>query len=72
MKEKVSYIIRKDGEYLVALAYLDSKTPRWSVSAWDAVRIIWREDADRIVEKLGGEVLKFSNVRGVIDEQIPE
>ena len=68
MKEKVSYIIRKDGQYLVAIAYTDSKTPRWSVSAWDAVRIMWRQDAERVAEKTGGEVIVFSNVKGVIED----
>ena len=67
MKEKFSFIIRKDGEYLVALAYLDSKTPRWSISAWDAVRIMWFQDAQRVADKLGGEIVRFSNIRGVID-----
>lgn len=66
MKEKVTYIIRKDGEFLVAIAYTDSKTPRWSLSAWDAVRFQWYQDARRVVDLLGGEIVKFSNIHGVI------
>ena len=67
MKEKITFIVRKDGEYLVALAYLDSKTPRWSNSAWDAVRIMWFQDAKRIADYLDAEIVRFSNIRGVID-----
>ena len=67
MIEEITFIVRKDGEYLVALAYLDSKTPRWSISAWDAVRIMWFQDAQRLADKFGGEIVRFSNIRGVID-----
>ena len=66
MKEKVSYIISKGNEYLVAIAYTDSKTPRWSTSAWDAVRIIWYQDAQRVADAVGGKILKFSNLKGVL------
>lgn len=68
MKEKVSYIIRKDGQYLVAIAYTDSKTPRWSVSAWDAVRIMWIDEAEKVAAKVGGEVVMFSNIHGVYEK----
>lgn len=68
MKEKMSFIIRKGREYLVAIAYTDSKTPRWSRSAWDAVRILWLDDAKRVADKVGGEILRFSNLRGIVDE----
>ena len=66
MTEKVTYIIRKGGEFLVAIAYTDSKTPRWSNSAWDAVRFTWYQDARRVADILGGEIIKFSNIHGVL------
>ncbi len=67
MKEKIGYIIRRGSVFLVAIAYYDSKTPRWSNSAWDAVRIPRREEADRLADYFGGEVLTFSNLRGVTE-----
>ena len=67
MKEKEQWIIRRGVEYLVAIAYLDSRTPRWSRSPWDAVRIPWRDEADRVAKKFGADVLRFSNVKGVME-----
>ena len=65
MKERISWIVRRTGEYLVALAYTDSKTPRWSRSAWDAVRITTPEEARRLADYFGAEVREFSNLNGV-------
>ena len=67
MKERVSWIVRRGNQYLVALAYTDSKTPRWSNSAYDAVRIRFRDEADRLARYFGAEVLRFSNVKGVLE-----
>lgn len=67
MKPKLTYIIRRDSEYLVAIAYSDSKTARWSPSAWDAVRIPWLDEAQKVARIFGAEIVRFSNVDGVIE-----
>ena len=67
MKDTEKWVIRRGVEYLVAIAYLDSRTPRWSRSPWDALRIPWRDEADRVARHFGGEVLRFSQTKGVIE-----
>jgi len=63
------FIVRRGTEYLVAIAYLDSKTPRWSISPYDAVRIPWRDDADRVARIVGGEVVLFDQTTGDVTEK---
>ena len=68
MKGKKHFIIRRGTEYLVAIAYTDSKTPRWSISPYDAVRIPWRDDAERVARIVGGEVVLFDKTTGDVEE----
>ena len=67
MKEKIRYVVRRGTKYLVAIAYTDSKTPRWSDSAYDAVRIADRADAEELARMFGADICLFSNLKGVME-----
>ena len=68
MQEQIRYVVRRGGEYLVALAYKDSKTARWSKHAFDAVRIPWLDEAKHLADYFGAEVVTFSTTKGVIEQ----
>ena len=65
-EERLRYIIQKGNEFLVAIAYTDTKLPRYSMSPWDAAPIERKEDAERVAEKVGGDVKVFNPVSGVM------
>ena len=63
IRRKTGLIIRRKGEYLVG-TILYSTDLRWSISPWDAWRTRKPEDARRVAEKVGGEIVLFNPVSG--------
>ena len=63
----ITYVIRRGVEYLAGLPYNRAQSARWSIYAWDAVRIRKRGDALDVARVVGGDVLEFSNANGVIE-----
>ena len=60
-------IIRKDGEYLVAVQ-IETKKLVWSKSPWDAwwTRTKWQ--AVRVADRINGEIFLFNPVLGQIKQ----
>lgn len=52
-----TWIIIKDGQYLKAAVY---GVPRWSNNRSDAAHIDQFSDAERVAEKVGGEVRRLN------------
>ena len=63
IREHTGLIIKKDGYYLVG-TILYSTDLRWSASPYDAWKTRRRESAQRVAEKVGGEILLFNPVAG--------
>ena len=57
-------IIRKNGEYLVALPYSDTLMIRWSTSPYDAARLHRRSTAKKVADRVGGTVAEFNPLNG--------
>lgn len=60
------YVIRKDGEYLVAKPYSDTRFLRWSGSAYDGIRIHSPNKAKALADIVGGTVFKFNPLTGAV------
>ena len=65
MSETV-FVIRKNGEYLVALPYSDTLMIRWSTSPYDGARLHRRSTAKKVADRVGGIVAEFNPVKGVV------
>lgn len=64
MESNTVFLIRKNGEYLVALPYSDTLFIRWSTSRFDGVRIHRRSTAKKVAERVGGIVTEFDPLTG--------
>ena len=63
IRRKTGLIIRKGNEFLVGtICY--SKDLRWSISPWDAWKTRDPGAAQRVAEKVGGEIDLFNPVAG--------
>lgn len=60
------FIVKRGNEFLVAVPYTDTLCIRWSVSKYDAVRIHRRSIARKIADRVGGEVVSFNTLTGVV------
>lgn len=64
MNNRNVLIIRKNGEYLVALPYPDTLVTRWSISPWDGYRMTDSGTADQLAKRVGGVVAEFNTLTG--------
>lgn len=62
LREKTQLIVRKDGEYLQCLDYFYKL--RWSTSPYDAWSTRNLADAQKVAEKVGGELWIFNPIVG--------
>ena len=60
------WIVYANGEYLVAVAYTDTKLCRWSVSPYDAAFFPDKQDAERVALKVGGSIKRFNPITGKV------
>jgi len=60
------WIVCVNGQYLVAVAYEDTRMCRWSSSPFDALLFDDVNDAVRIANPSGGYVRRFNPVTGRI------
>lgn len=60
------WLVRVDTEYLVAVAYEDTKMCRWSRSPFDALQIKDLNSALEIAKAAKGTVVRFNTITGVI------
>jgi len=60
------WIIFAHGEYLVAVAYEDTRMCRWSTSPFDALLIHDVNEALRIAQIARGKIHKFNPITGRI------
>ena len=60
------FVIRKNGEYLVALPYSDTLMIRWSTSPYDGARLHRRSTAKKIAARVGGIVAEFNPITGAV------
>jgi hypothetical protein len=60
------FIVTKNGEYLVSVPYSDTLFVRWSYSKFDAARFWRRSTAVKVANRVGGRVLEFNTLTGVI------
>lgn len=67
IREKTCLIVRKDRMYLVG-CQIGTKNLVWSLSPWDAWRTRKREDAERVISVIGGEMILFNPIAGQIKE----
>ena len=66
VKNYGGWIVRSEGEYLIAVAYSDTRLCRWSNSPFNAAFFTRMDDAVRVAQKVGGEVLRFNPITGVV------
>lgn len=59
-------LIQKGKKYLVAVRNNGKQTLKWSTSPWDGVLIEKLSDAQRVAKKVGGKIVRFNPVTGVI------
>lgn len=59
-------LIRKNGEYLVALPYSDTFFIRWSTSPYDGARLHRRSTAKKVANRVGGIVCEFNPLNGTV------
>ena len=64
--QETKFIIVKNGEYLVAVPYSDNPFVRWSNSKFDAARFWRRSTAVKVANRVGGRVLEFNPITGVV------
>ena len=63
IRNYTSLIVGRGNEFLVG-CIMGSTEIRWSICAWDAWRTrIW-EDARKVAQKVGGEIMMFNPVTG--------
>ena len=65
-EDMIRFIVIKNGEYLVSVPYTDTLVIRWSNSKYDAARFWRRSTAVKVATKVGGRVLEFNTLTGVI------
>ena len=58
------WLVKVGNEYLVAVAYEDTRMCRWSISPFDALRFVDVNDAIRIAQSAGGQIVKFNSITG--------
>ena len=63
----MKYVIKRGSEYLVAVLHTVPVSFRWSIYAYDAVRIDRLEDARKVARISGGDILQFDSARGVVE-----
>ena len=63
IRRKTGLIIHRGGEFLVG-SLLYSSDLRWSVSPWDAWITRRPESAEKVAEKVGGEIWLFNPIVG--------
>jgi len=66
MKSSNVLVIRKNGEYLVALPYSDTLMIRWSKSPYDGARLHRRSTAKKVADRVGGIVAEFNPITGTV------
>ena len=64
--KRMNYVIRKNGQYLVAIPYPGSRFIRWSTSPYDGARLHEKTDAKEIANKVGGIVAEFNPMNGAV------
>lgn len=67
METERVFVIRKNGEYLVALPYSDTLFIRWSNSPYDGARIHRRRTAKTVADRVGGIVAEFNPITGRVE-----
>lgn len=60
------FIVKRRNEYLVALPYSDTLFLRWSTSPYDSCPIHRKRIAERVADRVGGEVVQFNPLLGVV------
>lgn len=60
------WIVFLDGEYLVAVAYEDTKYCRWSNSPYSAAFFTDVNDAINVARRVGGQIRRFNPIKGVV------
>ena len=60
------WVVFADGEYLVAVAYEDTKLCRWSTSPFSAAFFTDSNDALQVALKVGGQIRRFNPITGVV------
>ena len=65
-EDMIRFIVIKNGEYLVSVPYTDTLVIRWSNSKYDAARFWRRATAVKVANRVGGRVLEFNTLTGVI------
>lgn len=66
MKSSNVLVIRKNGEYLVALPYSDTLMILWSKSPYDGARLHSRSTAKKVADRVGGIVAEFNPITGTV------
>lgn len=66
MKSSNVLVIRKNGEYLVALPYSDTLMIRWSSSPYDGARLHRRSTAKKVADRVGSIVAEFNPITGTV------
>ena len=61
IREKTCIIIRKDGQFLVGRIFASADL-RWSIYAHEAWQTRKRADAEKVAEKVGGELVLFNPI----------
>ena len=60
------WLVRVNNEYLVAVAYEDTRMCRWSTSPFDALPFKNVNDAIRIAQTAGGKIVRFNRITGIL------
>lgn len=71
IRTKTGLIIQKDGKYLVA-CQVGTRELVWRDSPWDAWLTREREDAKRVRDVTGGELILFNPVAGQIRRYVED
>lgn len=66
VKRMDRWVVYMDGQYLIAMAYTDTKLCRWSNSPFNAAMFERIEDAQKLAGKVCGNVRKFNPITGVV------
>ncbi len=61
------WIVYANGEYLVAVAYLDTKFCRWSISPYNAAFFPDKHDALKVARKVDGSIKWFNPITGDVN-----
>ena len=63
IREQTQLIVRRGGEFLVG-TILYSKDLRWSTCPWDAWGTRSREKAEKVAQRVGGDIWLWNPIAG--------